>query len=563
TFMADIVIAITSTGWLASEGHCKAALPNSINTDNLGHTVLKAVEKTGQEALCKDADFTGGPENYLGDPIYTYGVFSNESKVLILSEYNDSLATKRKAKLVLGSTQAVFSSSAKSAVSGKAVTLPTSTIIYSCKVSCLNHCSEATVAATLHRSDRPLRDNILQRSLIMRETSFGAGFPTASQPDSVKSTESQEPKPQSCETMLAFVMCLCVLALSCLVLFLAISTSRKVKAIICTIGEGAILEEMYPPDKYCDYLFYTNVVTSYTRVFPDNDPGSWYVFLRTVQKYKLMQLGISFSLQNVTPTDLDDAVPDLDYLRRQGIRHYGLLTVLAFSKEFGFTISSTKAVIKRLKEIQGGDRTAKTVLAIGSYDYGGYFVNTVKDYFINAANTFIADIYIAITSTGWITSKADNWFAVSPQTAFKNPSVITGLSFELSVLQYVMNSTTRSFKDAIYKPCVSVKKAQRRVLCEQTSFTAGAENYEGYPTFAYGVISNASKVLATSEFNSSLAVKFNRTVKQYGGYRARTAWLFYNVQNVGSGNQCGDSPFNVLRLFCLALKGAMEPMCQG
>ncbi|KAL1468753.1 hypothetical protein MTO96_041278 [Rhipicephalus appendiculatus] len=159
---------------------------------------------------------------------------------------------------------------------------------------------------------------------------------------------------------------------------------------------------MYPPDKYCNYLFYTNVVTSYTRIFPEKDPGSWYVFLRTVQNYKLMQLGISFSLRNVTPTDLDDAAPDLDYLRRQGIRHYGLLTVLAFSKEFDFTISSTKAIIK-----------------------------------------------------------------------------------------------------------------------------------------------------------------FNRTVKQYGGYRARTAWLFYNVQNVGSGNQCGDSPFNVLRLFCLALKGAMEPMCRG
>ncbi|KAL1479817.1 hypothetical protein MTO96_051555 [Rhipicephalus appendiculatus] len=156
------------------------------------------------------------------------------------------------------------------------------------------------------------------------------------------------------------------------------------KAIICTIGEGAILEEMYPPDKYCDYLFYTNVVTSYTQIFPEKDPGSWSVFLRMVQNYKLVQPGISFSLRNVTPTDLDDAAPDLDYLRRQGIRHYGLLTVLAVPKEFDFTMSSTKAIIKRLKEIQGGDRTAKTVLAFGSCDYSVYFVNKVKDYFINA-----------------------------------------------------------------------------------------------------------------------------------------------------------------------------------
>ncbi|KAL1481160.1 hypothetical protein MTO96_050416 [Rhipicephalus appendiculatus] len=163
TFMADIVIAITSTGWLASEGHCKAAPPNSISADNLGHTVLVSqyalfaylimtnfrsrtgslchreqfsqsrryslaclfelsalkyvmvenptslndsvfrpclsVEKTGQEALCDNSDFTGGPENYLGDPIYAYGVFSSGSKVLTWSEYNDSLAIKGKPQL--------------------------------------------------------------------------------------------------------------------------------------------------------------------------------------------------------------------------------------------------------------------------------------------------------------------------------------------------------------------------------------------------------------------------------------------------------------------------------
>ncbi|KAL3258168.1 hypothetical protein MRX96_046420 [Rhipicephalus microplus] len=58
--------------------------PNSARTDNLGHTAL----------LCRHKDFTGGPENYIGEPIYTYGVFSNSSKLLTLSEYKDSLATK-------------------------------------------------------------------------------------------------------------------------------------------------------------------------------------------------------------------------------------------------------------------------------------------------------------------------------------------------------------------------------------------------------------------------------------------------------------------------------------
>ncbi|KAL1467888.1 hypothetical protein MTO96_041846 [Rhipicephalus appendiculatus] len=100
-----------------------------------------------------------------------------------------------------------------------------------------------------------------------------------------------------------------------------------------------------------------------------------------------------------------------------------------------------------------------------------------------------------------------------------------------------MNSTADSFNHTVYQPCVSVKKAERRALCEDTNFTGGPENFLKYPIIAYGVRSNASKVLALSEFNNSLAVKFNRTVKKFGVYRARTAWLLYNVHNLASGNQ--------------------------
>ncbi|KAL3197665.1 hypothetical protein MRX96_044823 [Rhipicephalus microplus] len=89
------------------------------------------------------------------------------------------------------------------------------------------------------------------------------------------------------------------------------------------------------------------------------------------------------------------------------------------------------------------------------------------------------------------------------------------------------------------------------------------ENYLGYLILAYGVTSNDSKVLALSEFNNSLAVKFTTAVKNFVGYRERTTWLLYNVHNLGSGNQCGDRPFNFVRLFCMALKGSKEPMCQG
>ncbi|KAL1477590.1 hypothetical protein MTO96_035617 [Rhipicephalus appendiculatus] len=139
--MADIVITITSTGWLGYRDFCNAVPPNSIKITDQGATVLEfhwftvaartnlsksvitglsfelsalvyhmvarptslkdsvfqpclSVGKTGHKVLCKNIDFTGGPDNYLDDPVYAYGVFSSVTKVVTFSEYNDSLATK-------------------------------------------------------------------------------------------------------------------------------------------------------------------------------------------------------------------------------------------------------------------------------------------------------------------------------------------------------------------------------------------------------------------------------------------------------------------------------------
>ncbi|KAL3205474.1 hypothetical protein MRX96_011098 [Rhipicephalus microplus] len=123
---------------------------------------------------------------------------------------------------------------------------------------------------------------------------------------------------------------------------------------------------MYSPDKYCDYIFYINVLTAHGQIHSEKDSSSW----------------------NVTAADSDDDTGELDELRRQGIRHCGLLTVLELQSEFSSTIMSSKPVIKKLmKEMQGVDRNAKTVLAIGSYDYCHNFINEVKRYFTDVANS--------------------------------------------------------------------------------------------------------------------------------------------------------------------------------
>ncbi|KAL1482730.1 hypothetical protein MTO96_033600 [Rhipicephalus appendiculatus] len=124
------------------------------------------------------------------------------------------------------------------------------------------------------------------------------------------------------------------------------TTPTPVKLIICTVSETATSEYMYPPDEYCDYIFYTNVITSDGRIQAAKDPDSWDVFQKRGPKYRVTQLGISFDFRNVTANGLDDASNDLDALRTEGMKHYGLLTVLSFQKDFQDTVRSTKGVLE-------------------------------------------------------------------------------------------------------------------------------------------------------------------------------------------------------------------------
>ncbi|KAL1478008.1 hypothetical protein MTO96_016905, partial [Rhipicephalus appendiculatus] len=412
------------------------------------------------------------------------------------------------------------------------------------------------------------------------ETTFVSGITKPSEQSSqILSSEIPESKPGPRETILAVIMCVCLVAMISVVGVLVVSASGLVKAIICTVSETTTSADMYPSD-FCDYLFYTDVYAVRGRIYAIENYRTWLLFQRMAAKRGDMEFGISFSYDVVTPESLDEAAAFLNILRGLGIRHYGLLNVLTYQSDYSSTISSMRGIIAKLKELQSSDPGAKTVLAFGPYEYSADFMTTIQAEFTNAVNTFMADIVIAITSTGWLAPEGyckaappnsintDNlghtvleshWFAVSAKTIFSKPSVITGLSFELSALKYVMVENPTSLKDSVFRPCVSVEKTAQEALCNQSDFTGGPENYLGDPIYAYGVFSSASKVLTWSEYNDSLATKFLNALSHFGELRRETAWLLYNVHNEGPTNGCPEPPFTVLKHFRVALKGTEEP----
>ncbi|KAL3258166.1 hypothetical protein MRX96_046419 [Rhipicephalus microplus] len=117
------------------------------------------------------------------------------------------------------------------------------------------------------------------------------------------------------------------------------------KAIICTVGETATSEDMYPSE-YCDYIFYTNVYPRSGQIdVSGNSNRSWIVFQEVAAKRSNIEFGVSFSFQIIPLEYLDEAAGSLDALRRGGIRHYGFLTGLYFEADYEYAFMHTRAVI--------------------------------------------------------------------------------------------------------------------------------------------------------------------------------------------------------------------------
>ncbi|KAL1474469.1 hypothetical protein MTO96_037945 [Rhipicephalus appendiculatus] len=164
---------------------------------------------------------------------------------------------------------------------------------------------------------------------------------------------------------------------------------------------------MYPPDEYCDYIFYTNVITSNGQIQAAKDPVSWTVFQKRGPKYRVTQLGISFDFQNVTPSGLDDASWDLYTLYRKGVRHYGLLNVLSFQKDFQETVRSTKGVLE--------------VGVRGIAVHANIYRTNIRHGFLDAVNNFKADIVVLIASGVWI--GPDGSCIAAPPNAVTTPNL--------------------------------------------------------------------------------------------------------------------------------------------
>ncbi|KAK8784406.1 hypothetical protein V5799_009229 [Amblyomma americanum] len=159
------------------------------------------------------------------------------------------------------------------------------------------------------------------------------------------------------------------------------SAPLPVKPLVCTVGYSATAASMYPPDRYCDYLYYRDVVVMNNTLRAARNEASWQAFQDQTSAYRQVQLGVSFDFGQITVDKLNEAAQNLTSLSAKNVKHYGMLNVMTKSFRLREVVNRLKDIFRKMKSIQN-DPQATTIIAIGLHDYSARNAwNTYRDVF--------------------------------------------------------------------------------------------------------------------------------------------------------------------------------------
>ncbi|XP_065292744.1 uncharacterized protein [Dermacentor albipictus] len=353
------------------------------------------------------------------------------------------------------------------------------------------------------------------------------------------------------------------------------STTPPVKEIVCTLSHSAVTESMYPPDKYCDYLYYCEVVLSEHELHGAVDDVSWALFQKKAARrtYRRVKVGVAFDYRYITARMLDGARAALAGLSQKNIKHYGLLNVVVSLGELVSTVTALKSVLEKLKFMPGNVTERKIIMAIGLYDYSeGNAWKTYKDVVKNVVDTYKVDTVIAISSAVQARSESECYAVpptalyspnpkfiglmnqselVAPWYPYENQMAVVGLSLELGTLLYYLRNDAQTEQDIPYAPCVDASMTSLDVLCAHGQSTPISR--DGNPVAVAGYASTPSKKkVFLAEILSTFSNKYQRMATG-AGFRNRMAWLLYNV-HLGDHTRDCTGPFDALAKVCQQIK---------
>lgn len=176
--------------------------------------------------------------------------------------------------------------------------------------------------------------------------------------------------------------------------------------LVCTVGRTAFYAEVYPPDGLCHHIYYRDVAVVRGVLVGIEIMSSWEMFKMVMMKYTKTSGGIAFDVRYASPTSLNATVKkELEMLATKNVKNYAVLNVLGVPDRLSKLYNDAKPLLMELKNLQGSDKTRKTIIGIGILNYKlSNAMSRLRDIFNDAVNQHVADTVIAYSSVGWIES---------------------------------------------------------------------------------------------------------------------------------------------------------------
>ncbi|KAK8759835.1 hypothetical protein V5799_028897, partial [Amblyomma americanum] len=119
-----------------------------------------------------------------------------------------------------------------------------------------------------------------------------------------------------------------------------------VKQLVCTVGHSAVVAAMYPPDKFCDFLYYCEVVIKSNFLRAAKVQASWRAFQDMAPSYQRAQPGVSFDFRFIAKDKLLNAARNVSGLAQKNIKHFGVLNIITVQTRLRQYVTEMKDVFE-------------------------------------------------------------------------------------------------------------------------------------------------------------------------------------------------------------------------
>nr|XP_054928721.1 uncharacterized protein LOC126534210 [Dermacentor andersoni] len=269
------------------------------------------------------------------------------------------------------------------------------------------------------------------------------------------------------------------------------TTTTTRTPLVCTVGGGVLAFTAYPSPAICSYVFYTHVLVSGGKLRGSESGEGLQDFVRSLREDEFSGYpgGVSFDARYLNATSLDHGAVklELEELAAHNIRHYGILNIISVPSYMPTLVTTVGAVVTKLRQLQGGDRSAHLVLASGIWNYNQSGAWAVYQEQFGVMANYDVDIVISISSvrtmplhercqvaptTVWNTTSAaypgfdKHATLLLNSTTYPRPDLYVGLSFEMGVLLYQLKDPSTPRERVPYAPCTDFALVGYEQVCD-------------------------------------------------------------------------------------------------